>query len=52
MDTIKRPIWLLAFVQGVVGLVWVQYRDFLLSVAPPHATLSGGWSRPANFWSA
>lgn len=24
METFKRPIWLLAFVQGVLGLVWVQ----------------------------
>ena len=24
MDTFKRPIWLLAFVQAVLGLVWVQ----------------------------
>lgn len=24
MDTFKRPIWLLAFVQGVLGFVWLQ----------------------------
>lgn len=24
MDTFKRPVWLLAFIQGVLGFVWLQ----------------------------